>query len=49
MESPAAEKQKPAFWAGSLDSGAWTREHSVTYQFDFYHKFFPLILSRPIG
>jgi len=22
MESPAAEKQKPAFWAGSLNSGA---------------------------
>ncbi|CDK60699.1 hypothetical protein [Klebsiella pneumoniae IS10] len=22
MESPATEKQKPAFWAGSLNSGA---------------------------
>ena len=22
MESPAAEKQKPAFWAGFLNSGA---------------------------
>ncbi|MDY9949227.1 hypothetical protein M2S75_25645, partial [Klebsiella pneumoniae] len=25
------EKQKPALWAGSLNSGARTREHSVLY------------------
>ena len=28
MESPAAEKQKPAFWAGSLNSGARTRNRT---------------------
>ncbi|APM31603.1 hypothetical protein FMK60_25510 [Klebsiella michiganensis] len=29
MESPAAEKQKPAFWAGSLNSGARTRTNAA--------------------
>ncbi len=28
MESPAAEKQKPAFGAGSLNSGARTRNRT---------------------
>ena len=29
MESPDAEKQKPAFWAGSLNSGARTRTNAA--------------------
>ncbi|HBZ4248580.1 hypothetical protein EGH44_18795 [Klebsiella aerogenes] len=29
MKSPAAEKQKPAFWAGSLNSGARTRTNAA--------------------
>ena len=28
MKSPDAEKQKPAFWAGSLNSGARTRNRT---------------------
>jgi hypothetical protein len=28
MESPVAEKQKTAFWAGSLNSGARTRTNA---------------------
>ena len=28
MESPDAEKEKPAFWAGSLNSGARTRNRT---------------------
>ncbi len=29
MESPDAEKEKPAFWAGSLNSGARTRTNAA--------------------
>ncbi|AUY89026.1 hypothetical protein AL497_25055 [Klebsiella aerogenes] len=29
MKSPAVEKQKPAFWAGSLNSGARTRTNAA--------------------
>ncbi len=29
MKSPDAEKQKPAFWAGSLNSGARTRTNAA--------------------
>ena len=28
MESPVVEKQEPAFWAGSLNSGARTRNRT---------------------
>ncbi|RRE14039.1 hypothetical protein EAO24_03865 [Klebsiella pneumoniae] len=29
MESPVVEKQKPALWAGSLNSGARTRTNAA--------------------
>ncbi|MBK0515806.1 hypothetical protein GZ008_20615, partial [Klebsiella pneumoniae] len=29
MKSPDVEKQKPAFWAGSLNSGARTRTNAA--------------------
>jgi hypothetical protein len=48
-EGEGNQKQKPALWAGSLNSGARTREYSVTYQFDIYQKFFCYLLSRPRG
>ncbi|MGS7947126.1 hypothetical protein [Klebsiella pneumoniae] len=47
MKSPDAEKQKPAFWAGSLNSGAGLGIDALLYSYDLQVKFLMWLKMYP--